>query len=144
MFASLNKADILSMNETSVTENGIVKDMRINAPSNKGLLLSVVFFFSPLIFVIYFIIAAIAEIDLTNNTPFYLLCAVTVFGIVGLWASGIVKSVSEIGRYYSSTAQVGLFIFLITPFMWSILGVVYFVSFFAAMLAKIAPIMFLG
>lgn len=125
------------MNETNYTENGIVKDMRINAPSNKGLLLSIIFFFSPLIFVIYFLIASLNNIDVTGNTPFYFLCALTFFTIVGLWASGIVKAVSEIGRYYSTTAQVGLFIFLITPFMWSAVGVIYFVSSIASILAII-------
>lgn len=127
------------MDELNYTNEGYTRDMRINAPSNKGLLAAMIFFFSPLLFVIYFIAASLMKVSMVENPVLLLVSTVTVFGMVLLWAAGIVKCVSEIGRYYSATAEVGLFIFLITPFIWGVVGLITMASQFAGLASRLTP-----
>ena len=126
------------MRTRSIIEDGVVKDMKVNAPSNKGFWLSLAFFFSPLLYVIAVLIAALQDMTIAENPGLvYSLIGITIL-LVGLWASAIVRCVSEIARFYSVTGEVGLFILLVTPALW-VMGVVVFVISQLATLGEMIP-----
>ena len=123
----------MSMDYDYQSENSKVRNITVKEQPISGFIQSIVSFFYPAVYGLAFIALSIIPNAPLGALPL-ILAGLALIGLI-IWADGVVKCVSQIAKYFSKTAEVGLFILLVGP----VLQVVIFMVFGVGMLAEMLP-----